>query len=76
MLFFPPKNPILLANGSFEPVLKRLIAFIVSLCLAFIDHLNCQIHQLLFCSFYLLWSHISTFCHNNNVQIAPFIIVF
>ncbi len=56
--------------------LKRLIAFIVSLCFAFINRLNCQIHQLLFWAFYLLWSCISAFCHDNNVQIAPFIIVF
>lgn len=34
--------------------LKRLIAFIVSVCLAFIDCLKCQSQQLLVCAFYLL----------------------
>lgn len=48
----------------------------MSPCFAFIEHVNCQIHQLLLCAFYLLWRRISAFCHDNNVQIAPFVIVF
>lgn len=64
------------ANGSFEPSLKGLTAFIVSLCVAFIDRLNCQILRLLFAAFCLPRSNIGVFCHDNNVQIAPFITVF
>lgn len=75
-LFFFPKEPHPTGKWIFWTSLKRLIAFIVSFSIAFIDRLNCQIHQLLFCAFYLLWSNISAFCHDNNVQIALFIIVF
>lgn len=47
------KSTISLANRSFEPVLKRLIAFIVNRCLASIDWLNCQIpYFFFFLSFY------------------------
>lgn len=50
-----------LANGSFEPSLKGLTAFIVSLCVAFIDRLNCQLLQLLFSVFCLPRSNIVYF---------------
>lgn len=74
--FFFPKELHPTGKWIFWTSLKSLIAFIVSPCFAFINRLGCQIHQLLFCAFYLLWSPISAFCHDNNVQIAPFIIVF
>lgn len=64
-----------LANGSFEPSLKGLTAFIPSLCVAFIDRLNCQLLQLLFSVFCLPRERCCVFCRDNNVQIAPFIIV-